>query len=195
MATQQERRADTRRALLDAAARVFVERGISAAPVDEIASAAGRTAGAIYHHFGSKEGLVFALVDEWLDDVNTSTLAELAAASTRDERLAALWRGTTNTVAGEGRWLTLEHELWAYAARNDAARQRLAERYRELWAGIEALAEVWPDLGDLRGRGPVVLGLLTGLEMMRRVDPAAVTDEMAISALRGAVTDDQGRDL
>jgi AcrR family transcriptional regulator len=191
MATQHERRADTRRALLEAAARLFVERGISDAPVDEIASAAGRTAGAIYHHFGSKDGLVFALVDEWLGDVNASTLAALTAASTRDERLAALWRGTTNAQAGKGQWLQLEHELWAYAARNEPARDRLAERYREIWAGIEALADVWPDLRELRGRGPVVLGLLTGLEMMRRVDPAAVSDEMAIATLRGAITDGQ----
>ena len=187
MATHAERRALTRRGLLDAAARLFAEHGVEGAAVDAIAAAAGRTAGALYDHFGSKEGLLFALVEEWMDDNATQTTAELAAATSFEERLAALWWGTTVTTAGGGGWLTLEHELWAYAQRHDAVRERLTERYRELWAGMDALADVWPDLAALRGRGAVVMGVLTGLEMMRRVDPAAVTDELAVAALRGAV--------
>jgi AcrR family transcriptional regulator len=182
-----DRRARTRQALLDAAAALFAELGVEGAPVDAIASSAGRTAGALYDHFGSKEGLLFALVEEWMDDNAAETTADLAAATTFDERLAALWRGTSATTAGGGGWLTLEHELWAYAQRHDAVRERLTHRYRELWAGIDALADVWPDLEVLRGKGPVVMGVLTGLEMMRRVDPAAVTDEAAIEALRGAI--------
>ena len=35
--------------------------------------------------------------------------------------------------------------------------------------------------------GPALIGLLLGLEMMRRVDPDAVTDELAVAALRGVV--------
>lgn len=39
------------------------------------------------------------------------------------------------------------------------------------------------DTGGTGWRG----GVLTGLEMMRRIDPAAVTDETAIEVLRGAI--------
>ena len=35
--------------------------------------------------------------------------------------------------------------------------------------------------------GPAVIGLLFGLEMMRRVDPAAVTDRLAIGALTALI--------
>ena len=42
--------------------------------------------------------------------------------------------------------------------------------------------------------GPALIGLLLGLEMMRRVDPDAVTDEMAIAALRGVVSMTTGAD-
>ena len=41
-------------------------------------------------------------------------------------------------VAGDGRWIALEHELWSYAARNDAAREHLARRYRAAWDGVDA---------------------------------------------------------
>jgi TetR/AcrR family transcriptional regulator len=47
----------TRLAILEAAERVFVEKGFADAPVSEIAERAGVTKSLIHHHFGSKEGL------------------------------------------------------------------------------------------------------------------------------------------
>jgi AcrR family transcriptional regulator len=169
--------------LLDAAAELFAARGVDGASIDAIAEAAGRTSGAIYDHFGGKEGILFALLDGWVDDVAAVITAELAASVTVDEQMAALWRNVARPVAGGGRWIALEHELWAYAARNDAAREHLARRYRAAWDGIDATFA-----GRDRARvGPALIGLLLGLEMMRRIDPGAVTDELAIAALRGVV--------
>lgn len=181
MATQGERRAQTRTALLDAAADLFATRGVDGASIDAIAEAAGRTSGAVYDHFGGKDGLLFALLEGWVDDVSAVIGAELATATTLDEQMAALWRNVSRPVAGDGRWIALEHELWSYAARHDEAREHLARRYRAAWDGVDRLAGT--------GAGPAVIGLLLGLEMMRRIDPDAVTDDLAIAALSGvAVT-------
>ncbi|MFE4410164.1 ScbR family autoregulator-binding transcription factor [Streptomyces sp. NPDC056821] len=54
---QQERAIRTRRAVLDAAAAVFAERGYAAATVAEILSRAKVTKGAMYFHFDSKASL------------------------------------------------------------------------------------------------------------------------------------------
>ena len=109
--------------------------------------------------------------------------AELATSTTLDEQMAALWRNVSQPVAGDGRWIALEHELWAYAARNEAAREHLARRYRAAWDGIDT---TFAGVDQVRV-GPAVIGLLLGLEMMRRIDPGAVTDQMAVAALRGVV--------
>jgi AcrR family transcriptional regulator len=61
-----ERRARTRTQLLEAAARVYARRGFEGATLDEVAEDAGFTKGAVYDHFGSKEKLLFALLDEHL---------------------------------------------------------------------------------------------------------------------------------
>ena len=53
-------------ALLEAAARVYARRGFESATLDEVAEEAGFTKGAVYDHFGSKEKLLFALLDEYL---------------------------------------------------------------------------------------------------------------------------------
>jgi AcrR family transcriptional regulator len=182
MATQGERREQTRQALLDAAARLFAERGVSDASVDAIAEAAGRTSGALYDHFGSKEGVLFALLEGWVDDVAAVIVAELTTTSTLEEQMAALWRNIADPAVGDGRWIALEHELWSYAARHEPARERLAERYRAAWAGIESGASDW-SADAPTDLGPVVIGLLLGLEMMRRIDPSAVPDELAVSSL------------
>lgn len=64
--TQAERRAQTRQALLDAAAELFAERGYQAASLDEIAARAGYTRGALHYNFGGKHELLLELLDERL---------------------------------------------------------------------------------------------------------------------------------
>jgi len=53
---------ETREQLLDAAEKVFLERGVGHATLAEVAEAAGLTRGAVYHHFDSKAELFEAMV-------------------------------------------------------------------------------------------------------------------------------------
>lgn len=53
----------TRETLLDAAARIFCEKGVANTSLDDIARAAGMTRGAIYWHFRNKTDLMDALFE------------------------------------------------------------------------------------------------------------------------------------
>ena len=55
--------AETRNGILDAAERVFSERGVSHTSLEDIAKAAGVTRGAIYWHFRNKSELFTAMVN------------------------------------------------------------------------------------------------------------------------------------
>lgn len=59
----------TRERILDAAMRLFAERGFKGTSVTQIETAAGLTpgAGGIYHHFKSKEALLTAGIERQLD--------------------------------------------------------------------------------------------------------------------------------
>lgn len=182
---QSERKAHTRACLLEAAADLFAEHGIAGASVDAIAARAGRTVGALYGHFASKEELLFGVVDDWLGDVATVVAAELELATSADERLAALWRSVSQPSAT--RWMALEHEVWSYATRNPAALDRLRRRYVEAYDGVASSADRWPDFEGARLRSPAVVGLLFGMAMLHRIDPEVLTDQMAIESLRALV--------
>ncbi|MEO6084442.1 MAG: TetR/AcrR family transcriptional regulator [Umezawaea sp.] len=65
--SQQDRRAATRAALLQAGRQLFADRGFAAVPADDVVAAAGVTRGALHHHFKDKRGL-FRSVFEQLEE-------------------------------------------------------------------------------------------------------------------------------
>ncbi len=70
----------TRESLLDAAEGLFAERGIARASVRAITRAAGANLASVHYHFGSKEGLVRAVLARRLAPLNQERLRLLAAA-------------------------------------------------------------------------------------------------------------------
>lgn len=74
--TQEERRAETRRALLGAARELFAEGGYHATAAEEVVSRAGLTRGAMYHHFEDKRDLFRAVVEEVEVEVDEIVLSE-----------------------------------------------------------------------------------------------------------------------
>jgi AcrR family transcriptional regulator len=192
--TQQERKTETRERLLAAAAQLFAEHGVDAVSVDAVAEAAGRTSGSVYAHFGSKQGLLLALLDSWKDSVVTMLLAEVAVTRSPQGQLAAVWGNVTHSPDDEsGRWALLEHELWLRAARdpevaerirmrNAEARRFSAQQLRSWTSGVGAQSSLLAD--EL---AVLVKALLTGLAMQQRLEPDVVTDDLAVRGLSALV--------
>jgi AcrR family transcriptional regulator len=67
----------TRRTVLDAAARLFDERGFAAVSIGDLTAASGVSNGSIYHHFGSKEGVLAEVVAGALEGYQQGLLAVL----------------------------------------------------------------------------------------------------------------------
>jgi AcrR family transcriptional regulator len=78
---QEERSQATRAALVGHARRLFAERGYANVPADEVVTAAGVTRGALYHHYGDKQGLFRAVFEELEREV-TEQIAEAVAGET-----------------------------------------------------------------------------------------------------------------
>jgi TetR/AcrR family acrAB operon transcriptional repressor len=78
MRRTKEEAANTRAAIVDAALRCFDRHGISSSTLEQIASEAGVTKGAVYHHFHGKRDILGAIRDEMslplLDEADTALL-------------------------------------------------------------------------------------------------------------------------
>jgi AcrR family transcriptional regulator len=189
--TQEERKAETRARLLAAAAELFAEQGIDAVSVDAVAHRAGRTSGAVYAHFGSKQGLLLALLESWKNSVLTVLLAEVAVSASPDDELAAVWENVApGADEGSARWSLLEHELWLRAARDPEVAAVLRARDVEArrfsggqLAGWTARVDARP-AADPEQLAVLVKALLNGLVIQQRIDPDSVDDQLALSGLR-----------
>ncbi len=71
---------DTKQRILDAAERLFMERGFSATSLREITAVAKVNLAAVNYHFGSKETLIEAVLTRRLQPLNELRVAELAQA-------------------------------------------------------------------------------------------------------------------
>ncbi|MEO8486130.1 MAG: TetR family transcriptional regulator [Betaproteobacteria bacterium] len=80
--------AATREQLLDAAERVFRDRGVTRASLAEVAADAGLTRGAVYWHFRDKADLFAAMCERATSPI--VTLSEQARESTSESSLATL---------------------------------------------------------------------------------------------------------
>lgn len=100
--TQEERSTATRAALVDAARRLFGERGYAAVGTPQIADAAGVTRGAMYHQFADKAALFRAVVEKVEEDL-TGRLGEAVVAAGAQDPAAAL------RAASDG-WLDASQE-------------------------------------------------------------------------------------
>lgn len=76
--TTDERGERTRRALLDAAERLFAEHGFAATSLRRITAAAGANLAAVHYHFGSKQELFDALFHRRVEPLNRARLDRLA---------------------------------------------------------------------------------------------------------------------
>lgn len=176
------RKAATRARLLTAAARVYAARGFAGATLDDVAEEAGLTKGAVYGHFGSKDNLLAALMEEYL----AAEIAEQVALFDRDE---TTWK---RPFSGGDSWMQeldaapdafrLLIEFWLAAARDEQLRERFA-------AGLEALratfmsfsaksaADAGIEMPEAAARhvANTFLGLSIGLGVLRVADPDNVS--------------------
>lgn len=192
---QEDRKADTRARLLAAAADLFGARGVDGVSVDAVAEAADRTSGAVYAHFGSKQGLLLALLDQWRHPVVGTVLAEVQAAPDLESRLRAV---VTNLIVEPSpatrRLLQMEEELRLRASRDPDVAAVLAERATQHRQWLARGLAAWMDGGLIPGGWPadalatVFSATVTGLAQQHRLEPGSVDVESAVTVLTAALT-------
>lgn len=172
-----------RRLIVEAAGRLFGERGHDGTRLDEIAAAAGVTKPVLYRHFADKTALYLALLERHRDDLG-SFAAAIPAQGTLEQRLRAIlevwldyveahayaWRMLFRDTGGGPEIEAFRHDVHA------RARATLVELIRAL--SVEPLPA--PELEPLAellsmGMGSLVLWWIEDQTVSR----AAIADAIA----------------
>jgi AcrR family transcriptional regulator len=180
-----EKRARTRSRLLDAAGRVYSRRGFDAATLDEVAEEAGFTKGAVYDHFGSKERLLFALLDEHLVSQIEEQMTLFDSSLQTNER----------PLAGADRWMEeLEEdpdafrlfvEAWLRGQRDEELRKLVVDGM-DAWRatlrefGAARAGEIGAQVPEplFEALANLMLALGTGLGLLKLADPESVSPRL-----------------
>jgi len=128
--TQEERRAVTRAALLDAALEILVEYGYEGTTTGRVCERAGLSRGAHQHHFGTRAELLAAALEELALRRGDDIRREVAALPAGDERieqaLDAIWGWFTGPL------FDASVDLAAAARTDEELRAQLAPVERRL---------------------------------------------------------------
>jgi AcrR family transcriptional regulator len=174
--------------ILDSALELFSQRGYAATGVDDISRAARIEKTALYWHFGSKEGLLAAVLDR-MDEEFVERIAKRVAerGGNTDERLDLFVSGLRRLVSERGQMvrlmLSVSIERSQVSAEAREAVQRIFERTRlAVAAGFEqALGVKLPDI-DLIAR--LCLAYQFEAAVRAPIDPDGVEYERFFAHLR-----------
>ncbi len=175
-----ESRHKTREELLEAATRLFASRGFGGASIDEIASAAGYTSGAIYANFAGKEDLFLSAFEAQIAR-HIREVTEAVSDAGDDE--------AARTTAGAQQWIDfldsspdlflLFVEYWAYAVRDPKRRAAFSERFAAFRETTTRM--LGRDPAD--PLAPAVNALVYGIAFQRLAEPDAIDDELLRKSL------------
>jgi AcrR family transcriptional regulator len=169
-------RDDTRDRLFEAAALVFEEQGIGEASIEAIAAAAGFTRGAFYSNFASKDELIFAMLENHVEQAVKRCLDLLAKHKNPADYIKALGNLDRSQQDPLGRSPLLHMEMILFVARAEKRRPELAKRLR---ARREMVTQIVETTAKHSGRnfpnpawvGAILLALEDGFRLHRLIDP------------------------
>jgi AcrR family transcriptional regulator len=154
-------RGDQKERIRRQAARLFAKHGYRGTGVQDLSDAVGLGRGALYHHIGSKERLLFEIITLHVVDVVAEARAVLVLPVSAEEKVRRLSRMMMATVAAHlPEWTVFFRDIDALSA--PLRREALAVRadFEDVW--LQVIGQGVRD-GEFRDLDPVVVKGLLGM--------------------------------
>jgi AcrR family transcriptional regulator len=143
--------------ILDAATRLFMQRGYHAVSINDIVHAAEVTKPTLYYHFADKEELFVQMVLRMLAELRADMEAAMAGKASVDAQLVAL--ADVLRRSGEGDMLMIRREIAEHLGA--AQRQRISAAFqRDLLGTLQWVMHMGLERGELARHSSVELAWL-----------------------------------
>lgn len=199
--------AGARNDVIDAAIAVICEFGYYRASSNAIARKAGVTWGSIQHHFGSREGLMLAVLEDSVDQLVEHVSSTTLAGDTLDARVLSML-GTVTDFCGTPEYLAVLQIMWNLGsdsatrtetrARLLTASNRVDQAYRDLAKSVSPVLN--DELAEFSRKLAWGLGVNLGTQTITRdygpverkqqhVDNLARLAEIVVLAIQAETSD------
>ena len=165
----------TARRILEAARRILEREGYAGLTYEAIAAESGEYKDSVRYHFGSKAGLIAAVVDSSVHDASLSIYAGIRELPQASERVAAVIDASRRLPGADDAWVMWE--LLPHVTRHEALRLRVAalyEWYREHYLEVFGAEDDPARAALARNYATILLAVLDGLAMQKALDPDGV---------------------
>jgi AcrR family transcriptional regulator len=182
--TREQSRAATRERLLTAARSVFARSGFHGASVEEVASEAAFSTGALYSNFDGKEDLFLALMEREIDRHAREIADAVRERTSVSARAAGGARQWMSTIEREPELVLLFMEFWAYGVRDPQVRPQVAARFAQVRKMLTKLiADGMREFGlelELPAEQLAIAidALADGIARQKLTDPEVVPDDL-----------------
>ena len=182
--TREQSKANTRERLLAAARGAFASSGFHGASVEEIASRAGFSTGALYSNFDGKEDLFLVLMEREINEHAREISEAVRERASVAERATGGARQWMAMIEREPELLLLFMEFWAYGVRDARVRPKVAARFAQVRRMLTKLIEDAVREFELELEMPAeqlavaIDALADGIARQKLADPHAVPDEL-----------------
>jgi len=170
----QQRSEETRSKILESAIKLFSTRGFNAASVDDICKDAGISKGAFYHHFETKQALFLALLDGWLQTIDSAI--EASKEMTVPETFMQMTEAFPYIFETAGEGLPMFLEFWLQASRDKKIWEASIAPYRRYHKYFTTLIKKGVDEGSFVEVDPeltsrMIVSTAMGLLLQSLLDP------------------------
>lgn len=150
MGIREAKKASVRERLIDAAARLFVERGVERTTMDDIAAAAGTSRTSVFNYFGYKEAILVEIGARYVRTIEAQAQHSDSESSPK-ERARRTLRSLADAIAEiSAREPTLIAAVAREMTHSDAARRTRAMERMQYPKLIEGLLRSLASAGTLR---------------------------------------------
>ncbi|QDQ96880.1 TetR/AcrR family transcriptional regulator [Tomitella fengzijianii] len=189
-------KADRRLRLLDAAARLFADRGYGGVSMRDLGAAADVSGPAVYRHFASKQDVLVELLVGISERLLADGKAQVAMADGPEDALERLVAAHARfAVADEDLIRIQDRSLAVLAPEAERRVRRLQREYVELWASTLRELDAGLSVRDARFRAHAAFGLMNSTPHAPSVDAVGgdhavrLLSAMALAALRAPLAD------
>ncbi len=176
MDSQTDLKQERRKQILDAAEKVFTQRGFNKARMDDIVAESGLSKGALYWYYKSKDEIILALMDRFFAGEMQAEEELSSIEGNARQQLEVFFDAAFKDIRRFEERMSLGYEFFSLAARTEEVRDAIRGYYRRYQAILSQIIQQGIDSGEFIPIDPddaatAAISILEGMALLWFIDP------------------------